>query len=132
MGSYFMRITKVADKKTETTKKKYKRARKGSISGQMYTIAILPVMLFALVITIAGIPFLSGIMHDMAEKELRNACMSTALLMDATYSGDYRLTGSDSLYFYKGDTDITMDYSVVDSIKESTNLDISIFYKFEQ
>lgn len=124
-----MRITKVADKKTETTKKKYKRARKGSISGQMYTIAILPVMLFALVITIAGIPFLSGIMHDMAEKELRNACMSTALLMDATYSGDYRLTGSDSLYFYKGDTDITMDYSVVDSIKKSTNLDISIFYK---
>ena len=95
----------------------------------MYTIAILPVILFALVITIAGIPFLSGIMHDMAEKELRNACMSTALLMDATYPGDYRLTGSDSLYFYKGDTDITMDYSVVDSIKESTNLDITIFYK---
>ena len=95
----------------------------------MYTIAILPVILFALVITIAGIPFLSGIMHDMAEKELRNACMSTALLMNATYSGDYRLTGSDSLYFYKGDTDITMDYSVIDSIKESTDLDISIFYK---
>ena len=95
----------------------------------MYTIAILPVILFALGITIAGIPFLSGIMHDMAEKELRNACMSTALLMNATYSGDYRLTGSDSLYFYKGDTDITMDYSVIDSIKESTDLDISIFYK---
>ena len=32
----------MADKKTETTKKKNKRARKGSISGQMYTIAILP------------------------------------------------------------------------------------------
>ena len=113
----------------QTTKKGRKRTRKGSISSRMYALAILPVILFALVITIAGIPFLSGIMHDMAEKELRNACMSTSLLMDATYSGDYRLTGSDSLYFYKGDTDITMDYSVVDSIKESTNLDISIFYK---
>lgn len=119
----------MAEKKTQTTEKKHKRSRKGTISGQMYTIAILPVILFALVITVAGIPFLSGIMHDMAEKELRNACMSTALLMDATYSGDYRLTGSDSLYFYKGDTDITMDYSVVDSIKESTDLDVSIFYK---
>ena len=119
----------MAEKKTQTTEKKHKRSRKGTISGQMYTIAILPVILFALVITVAGIPFLSGIMHDMAEKELRNACMSTALLMDATYSGDYRLTGSDSLYFYKGDTDITMDYSVVDSIKESTGLDVSIFYK---
>lgn len=124
-----MRITKVADKKTETTKKKNKRARKGSISGQMYTIAILPVILFALVITFAGIPFLSGIMHDMAEKELRNACVSCELLMNATYAGDYRLTGSDALYFYKGDTNITMDYSVIDSIKESTDLDISIFYK---
>ena len=119
----------MAEKKTQTTEKKHKRSRKGTISGQMYTIAILLVILFALVITVAGIPFLSGIMHDMAEKELRNACMSTALLMDATYSGDYRLTGSDSLYFYKGDTDITMDYSVVDSIKESTDLDVSIFYK---
>ncbi|MBR4994052.1 MAG: hypothetical protein IKY04_07355, partial [Lachnospiraceae bacterium] len=83
----------MADKKTETTKKKNKRARKGSISGQMYTIAILPVILFALVITFAGIPFLSGIMHDMAEKELRNACVSCKLLMNATYAGDYRLTG---------------------------------------
>ncbi|MBP3754039.1 MAG: diguanylate cyclase [Lachnospiraceae bacterium] len=119
----------MADKKTETTKKKNKRARKGSISGQMYTIAILPVILFALVITFAGIPFLSGIMHDMAEKELRNACVSCELLMNATYAGDYRLTGSDALYFYKGDTNITMDYSVIDSIKESTDLDISIFYK---
>ncbi len=119
----------MAEKNTQTTKKERKRTRKGSISSRMYALAILPVILFALVITIAGIPFLSGIMHDMAEKELRNACMSTSLLMDATYSGDYRLTGSDSLYFYKGDTDITMDYSVVDSIKESTNLDISIFYK---
>lgn len=119
----------MAEKKTQTTKNKHKRVRKGSIGGQMYAIAILPVILFALVITIAGIPFLSGIMHDMAEKELRNACMSTSLLMDATYAGDYRLTGSDALYFYKGDTDITMDYSVIDSIKESTDLDISIFYK---
>ena len=94
----------------------------------MYGVAILPVVLFAIVIIIAGIPFLTGILYDSAEKELRDACMSTQLLMDAKYYGDYRLTGSDSLYLYKGDTDITSDYSVVDSIKESTGLDVTLFY----
>ena len=68
----------MAEKKTQTTKNKHKRVRKGSIGGQMYTIAILPVILFALVITIAGIPFLSGIMHDMAEKSLYDTGMTAA------------------------------------------------------
>ncbi len=95
----------------------------------MYGVAILPVVLFALFIIIAGIPFLTGILYNSAEKELKDACMSTQLLMDARYYGDYRLTGSDSLYLYKGDTDITSDYSVVDTIKESTGLDITLFYK---
>ena len=95
----------------------------------MYGVAILPVILFALTIIFAGIPLLTGILYDSAEKELRDACMSAKLLMDATYPGDYRLTGSDSLYLYKGDTNITSDYTVVDSIKQSTGLDITIFYK---
>lgn len=95
----------------------------------MYAVAILPVVLFALTIICAGIPLLTGILYDSAEKELRDACMSTVLLMDADYPGDYRLTGTDSLYLYKGDVDITSDYKVVDAIKQSTGLDITIFYK---
>ncbi len=95
----------------------------------MYAVAILPVILFALAITCAGIPFLTAIMRDSAKKELRDACISTQMIMNATYPGEYRLTGSELLYFYKGDKDITRDYTVVDTIKESTNLDISIIYK---
>ncbi|MBO4883265.1 MAG: diguanylate cyclase [Lachnospiraceae bacterium] len=119
----------MANKDSKPKTDKRKRSRKGTISGHMYGVAILPVVLFALVIIIAGIPFLTGILYDSAEKELKDACMSTKLLMDAKYYGDYRLTGSDSLYLYKGDTDITRDYSVVDSIKDSTGLDITLFYK---
>ncbi len=115
------------DKKTKENK--VKRSRKGTISGHMYALAIIPVVLFALTITFIGIPFLTNIMYESSEKELRDACLSTSLLMEATYYGDYRLTGKDSLYLYKGDTDITRDYSVVDTVKEATGLEISLFYK---
>ena len=122
-------VPKVAKKDSKPKSDKRKRSRKGTISGHMYGVAILPVVLFALIIIIAGIPFLTGILYDSAEKELRDACLSTQMLMDATYPGDYRLTGSDSLYLYKGDADITSDYAVVDSVKQSTGLDVTIFYK---
>ena len=116
------------DKNPEKNNKK-KRSRKGSIRNQMYTLAILPIILFSVAIILFGTPFLTGLMQDSAKKELRDAAMSTALVMESTYPGDYRLTGSDSLYLYKGNTDITMDYSVVDMIKKSTGLEISLFYK---
>ncbi len=109
--------------------KKVKRARKGTISGHMYALAILPVVLFALAITFIGIPFLTNLLYDASEKELRDACLSTGLLMEAYYPGDYRLTGKDSLYLYKGETDITKDYSVVDTVSEATGLEITLFYK---
>ncbi len=117
-------------KKTPKKKEKMvKRTRKGTISGHMYALAIIPVVLFALMITFIGIPFLTNLMYESSEKELRDACRSTVLLMDANYSGDYRLTGSDSLFLYKGNSDITMDYSVPDMIKDATGLEISVFYK---
>ena len=109
--------------------KKVKRTRKGTISGHMYTLAILPVILFALAVIFIGIPFLTRMMYRYSEKELKDACLSTGLLMEAYYPGDYRLTGKDYLYLYKGDTDITMDYSVVDTVSNATGLEISLFYK---
>ncbi|MBP1585946.1 MAG: diguanylate cyclase [Lachnospiraceae bacterium] len=108
---------------------KVKRARKGTISGHMYALAILPVILFALAVMFIGIPFLTSLMYNASEKELKDACLSTTLLMEASYPGDYRLTGSDHLYLYKGETDITMDYSVVDTVREATGLEITLFYK---
>ena len=120
---------KVAKKDSKKPEKVAKKGRKGTISSRMYAVAILPVILFALAITCAGIPSLTAIMRDSAKKELRDACISTQLIMNATYPGEYRLTGSELLYFYKGDTDITRDYSVVDTVNESTGVDISIIYK---
>lgn len=126
MKAIIMDMSKDKSKKSE---KHVRKSRKGTISGRMYAVAILPVILFALAITFAGIPFLSGVMRDSAKKELKDACISTQLIMNATYPGEYRLTGKDSLYFYKGNTDITSDYSVVDTVSQSTGLDISIIYK---
>ncbi|MCR4793320.1 MAG: diguanylate cyclase [Lachnospiraceae bacterium] len=119
--------------KEKATEKKVKRSRKGTISGHMYALAITPLVLFSLVITIIGIPLLTNLMYRSSEKELHDACMSTLLLMDATYPGDYRLkvneqNFNDSLYLFKGDSNITMDYSVIDTMKKSTHLDISICF----
>lgn len=54
---------------------------------------------------------------------------SATTLLNAAYPGDYRLEGDVAYLLYKGDVDITREYSLFDQFKEDTGLDITLFYQ---
>lgn len=106
-----------------------KKAR-SSIYKTIPAMAIVPLMLFGiLVLSICSVRF-NKVMHEKVEDELKNIASSVAATYDTVFPGEYRYETSDNIaFYYKGDEEITGNFTIIDSQKEATGAEISIFYK---
>ncbi len=102
---------------------------KGKISHTLQPISIIPLIILGLLIVMLGSHFFTKAMYKEVELGLQYVASNTKLLFDTVYPGDYELRGDQSLRLYKGEHDITRDYSLIDQIHEDTGLDITIFYQ---
>lgn len=110
-----------------------KSQSKGKIYYSMQAISILPLLIFGLIIIFSSTYFFSRSMYKEVATELETAAKLCNSLLDSTYSGNYQLVettvNTKTAYsLYKGSTDITTDYALVDNIKQKTNMDVTIFY----
>ena len=99
------------------------------ISYTLQIIGLLPLLALGIVMLFFTSQWFTKIMYQEVERELCDATKSATTLLNAAYPGDYRLEGDVALLLYKGDTDITRDYSLLDQFKEDTGLDITLFYQ---
>lgn len=92
--------------------------------------AVVPVVLLGLVIIFFCHFRFTSTIYNEARENMRNIAKEVVIAYDSLYDGDYTLPkNSDGTYdLYKGDTDITTDYSVVDSLGEATGDQISLLY----
>ncbi len=106
-----------------------KKAR-SSIYKTIPAMAIVPLLLFGfLVLIICSVRF-NGVMHEKVEEELKNIAASVAATYDTVFPGEYRYETSENIaFYYKGDEEITGDFTIIDSLKEATGAEITIFYK---
>ena len=102
---------------------------KGKISHTLQPISIIPLLILGLLIVLLGSHFFTNAMYKEVELELQYVATTTQTLFNAAYPGDYELRGDKSFRLYKGDTDITQDYSLIDEIHQDTGLDVTIFYQ---
>jgi len=105
-----------------------KKKNKGKIAYVLQAINILPLLFFGLVILLVGTYGFREAMYSQVETELSNVSHNLETMYNALYPGDYSLQGDKALRFYKGTQDLTNDFSLIDQIKESTGLDVTIFY----
>ena len=103
--------------------------RNGKISHTLQPITIIPLIILGLLIVVLGSHFFTQAMHNEVALELKYVSANTITLLDAVYPGDYELRGDHAFQLYKGETDITSDYTLIDKIKADTGLDITIFYQ---
>lgn len=108
--------------------------RKGKIYYSMQAISILPLLLFGLILIFSNGFFFSKAMHKEVANGLEDAAELCTALLDSAYPGDYSLvetTINDKKGYslYKGNTNITTTYSIVDDIKKITDMDITLFYQ---
>lgn len=108
--------------------------RKGKVYYSMQAISVLPLFILGLVLIFSSSFFFSKAMHKEVSNGLKNAAELCTALLDSTYPGDYRLeetslNGQTAYSLYKGDADITSNYSFVDNIKSITDMDVTLFYQ---
>lgn len=106
-----------------------KTKRKGKIAYVLQLINIIPLAFLGIAILLLGSSTFTRAMYQEVEIELRNVCRNLASSYEALYPGDYTLTGEKSYRLYKGEHDITDDYTLIDQFKRNTGLDITLFYQ---
>lgn len=103
--------------------------RKGKISYILLAIHIIPLFFFSILILLLGTHWFTRSMYGEVESGLANVSRNLATTLDALYPGDYRLADGDGFQLFKGDTDLTADYALIDQIKENTGLEVTLFYQ---
>ena len=106
---------------------------KGKIYYSMQAICLLPLLIFGILIIQFSTYAFSNAMNKEVASGLEDASHLCSALFDAAYPGDYELvatpSGSHVSYsLYKGEHNITREHSILDQIKETTNMDITLFY----
>lgn len=107
-----------------------KDTRKKSLYGALLRVNIIPIFLLALVITAFGAQSFARAMNREVRRGLENLNSTILTMYDQLYPGDYQvLTVDGALYMLKGDHQINGDFSIIDTIKESTGVDVTVFYQ---
>ena len=102
--------------------------RKGKISMVLQTISIVPLLFFGFLIMAIAYHQCTKTIYAEIEISLHNTIHTVNQLFDVAYPGDYKLTGEAAFQLYKGDSDITTRYELIDQVKQDTGLDITLFF----
>ncbi len=105
-----------------------------NLNKQFLALTVLPVIGLGLIIMSVASSRFSQTLLEHVHEELKNVSSAVLVHFDLAYPGDYTLqknVSEDGLVSYdllKGDAVITKEYEYIDYIKETTGIDITIFY----
>ena len=103
---------------------------KKKLYHQLLKITLLPIFLLTAVIITVSIRSYVNAMNNEVRQGLMNQSFTIITMYDKLYPGDYKaFEGADGLYLLKGDHLINGDFSIIDTLKENTGVDITVFYQ---
>ncbi len=100
----------------------------GKLSQSIQVISLLPIILFSIVITIPASNWFSNTMINELENELSGYAHNLESLYNYRYPGTLRMENDTSVAIYKGDANITYDYSIINLFKDNTGCDATLFF----
>ena len=102
---------------------------KKQLGHSLQAMSIIPLLLLGLVISVFSYQSVKSTMHEAIRTELQNIASAVTMTYDLLYPGDYQLVGEKALDLIKGEQVLTTDYSIIDRIKQETQIDVTIFYQ---
>lgn len=91
---------------------------------------MLPLIFLTLVITTLSAVQFAASMSVEAKNGLVNLCHTVVTLYDTVYEGEYRIVDNgEDVHMMKGEHLLNDNFEIIDSIKEKTGVDITIFYQ---
>lgn len=104
--------------------------RRNSFLWVLLKMNMLPLIILTIVITTFSAVRFAVSINAEAKNGLVNLCHTVTVLYDTTYKGDYHiLREGDDVRLMKGEHQLNGDFAIIDSIKEKTGVDITIFYQ---
>lgn len=103
--------------------------KRGKLYYSFQAISMVPLLLYGIVVIIFSSTSFSHSMQEQVYAELKNVASLVDTLLDTAYPGDYSLVGEKALSLYKGNVNITGDYTLIDGIREHTAMDVTLFYQ---
>lgn len=101
-----------------------------SLYIKLLQITLIPILLLTIVITSFSVKRFATVLHGEVRQGLMDLSSAIMTLYDHLYPGDYSVTTqSNALYMLKGDHQINGDFSIIDTIKENTGVDITFLYQ---
>lgn len=102
---------------------------KGKIAHTLLIINTIPLIFLGLLTVLLSYHWFSMAMLGEVETELSSAAANIEHMLEVAYPGDYVLKGEIAYRLYKGEHDLTNDYSLVEQIKEDTGFEVTLFYQ---
>ena len=104
--------------------------KKTGIYKRLLYVAVFPVLVFGLLITIFSYIRFKKSIYTEARTDMRDVAQSMLLAYDIAYPGDFSLVKNEEETYdlYKGDVNIVDDYSIIDKLSEKTGTQLSILY----
>ncbi|HKM35545.1 MAG TPA: diguanylate cyclase [Lachnospiraceae bacterium] len=103
--------------------------RKGQLYRSLQAMSIFPLLILGLLIAAFSYTTVTSAMHREVKTELKNIAKSVVLTYNLLYPGDYHLEGTDTYLLFKGNQMISLDYSIIDTMKADTQVEITVFYQ---
>lgn len=105
--------------------------KKNGIYKKLLLVAIMPVLIFGIIITIVCYERFKSSVYVQAHEAMNNVAIGLSTAYDITYPGDYYLAkdAQDKYDLYKGSSNITTDYSIIDNFSSLTDTELSLLYK---
>lgn len=102
---------------------------RGKISQVLQAISILPLLVFTLITLFLSYQWFTGTMYEEVAQELEYVAYNVNTLLETVYPGDYAMAEENSFRLYKGESDITESYELIDRMKADFDLEITLFYQ---
>lgn len=103
--------------------------RKDGLHTVMICMTLLPMVILGVIIVAITAHRYTATLNDQVARELRDVGRLMVNSYELMYPGDFGLIVNDPVTrFVKGDTDLTGQFEIVDSIKAQTDVDVTLFY----
>lgn len=100
----------------------------GKLTYKMLTMTILPLVILGIIIIFFTSRWFHQAMNDEVQTELRSVARAVLNTYDLLYPGDYGRLAADQFILTKGEYILNDANAPLDYIKETTDVDVSIFY----
>ena len=105
-----------------------KKIKGNSIFWALLKLNIIPIVILAVIITSYSTTRFATSMNQEVKNGLVDLCNTITTIYDSLYEGEYRAVEQDgAIYMLKGEHLLNGNTDIIDSIKEQTDVDVTIF-----